>query len=400
MAEWILNFTRRGTKDKKLMPQQARGLLEIGLWGIPETAQAKDKLAASDRVLVYVGAPDRLFLGDARISSPWHHWTDTELGSEKERYPTAGSFGAGIALADCRIWEKPVPLQIAWPQTQGAKTNPKARWYGAVARITSEDFDAILTAGLGTPQAAAEPSPAIAKPQQSVGAVADAHAQADTSSAEHGLADSGRLFAVARRIQQYLGAPKPMSEDGTRAFFIDKWLEALGYSDFDDIDHGSPVASGDFPDYVIRSGGHPVMAVEAKRIGHDLGPKEAAQIVKYGSVLGLRWGLLTDGRYLQVYDIPVTGLAPEDRLVLSIDLADFADREDFDTRTWPAAGLLAKPAMQTGKALERHAARELIRTRLTDPSSSTITALKTDLEQRKVILSRNEIVALVDDLIG
>lgn len=79
--------------------------------------------------------------------------------------------------------------------------------------------------------------------------------------------------------------------------------------------------------------------------------------MKYGSVLGLRWGLLTDGRYLQVYDIPVTGLAPEDRLVLSIDLADFADRDDFETRIWPAAGLLAKSAMETGNALERHAAR-------------------------------------------
>jgi predicted type IV restriction endonuclease len=226
------------------------------------------------------------------------------------------------------------------------------------------------------------------------------NAAAEPSSEEHGIVECDRLFKVARRVKQYLAEAKPINEDGTRAFFIDKWLEALGYSDFDDIEHGSLVASGDFPDYVVRSGGHHVMAIEAKRIGYGLGAKEAAQIVKYGSVLGLRWGLLTDGRYLQVYDIPVTGLAPEDRLVLSIDLADFADREDFDTRIWPAAALLTKSAMQTGEALERHAARELIRARLTDPSSSSVGALKADLEQRKVILSPHEIVALVNDLIG
>jgi hypothetical protein len=337
MAEWILNFTRGGTKDRKLMPGQARQLLEIGLWGIPETAQAKNKLAEGDRVLVYVGAPDRLFLGDARIASPWHHWTATELGAENAQHATAGSFGAGITLTDCRIWEKPVPLQTAWPQTQGAKTNPKARWYGAVARITGDDYDSILAAGLGTSQAApAAQSPSVAKPHVSAGALTDVPGTPEPPSLEHGIPESERLFNVARHLKQFLADPKPINEDGTRAFFIDKWLEALGYSGFDDVDHGSPVVSGDFPDYVIRSGGHQVMAVEAKRIGHGLGPKEAAQIVKYGSVLGLRWGLLTDGRYLQVYDIPVTGLTPEDRLVLSIDLARSAVTEAAIVAAWPA----------------------------------------------------------------
>ena len=90
MADWILNFTKGGAKVKKQMPQQARDLLLVGLWGIPPTAQAKDKLAADDRVLAYVGAPDRVFIGEATIEAPWHEWTSDEAA----RYPMTSSFAA------------------------------------------------------------------------------------------------------------------------------------------------------------------------------------------------------------------------------------------------------------------------------------------------------------------
>ncbi len=360
MGNWVVNFTKGGTQDKKLMPQQARKLLRAGLWGVPDTAQAKEKLAVGDRVLVYVGAPDRIFVGDARIAAPWHAWTPDEA----QRYAGIGTFGAGIALEACRVWDKPVALDAVWPDTQGAKTNPSARWYGAVTRLTQSDFDAILEAGAG----ASAPIAAATGTAPAGGGILSAPAPPAPATGAGppaaGLPESDALFRVASRIQAYLLDPKPVNEDGTRAFFIDKWLDALGYREFDDIEHGSAVASGDYPDYVLRAGGKPVVAVEAKRIGHRLGPKEAAQIVKYASVLGLRWGLLTDGRCIQVFDVPVTGIPPEDRVVLSVDLADFADRDDFDSRIWPAASLLTKQATLTGAGLERHAARELIRTLL------------------------------------
>jgi predicted type IV restriction endonuclease len=119
-------------------------------------------------------------------------------------------------------------------------------------------------------------------------------------------------------------AARPISEASTRPFFIDRYLDALGDTDFDDIEHGSVVRTGDFRDHVLRSNGKPAIAVEAKNIGQPLA-EEAGKVVKYCSVLGLRWGVVTDGRYLQIYDAPVTGVAPEDRLVLEIDLNDWAD---------------------------------------------------------------------------
>src|SRR4051794_21524626 len=123
--------------------------------------------------------------------------------------------------------------------------------------------------------------------------------------------------------------PETAQRSQYESLLLGQVLRCAGYTEFDDIDHGSAVQTGDFPDYVLRSGGKPVIAVEAKRIDHSLGPKEAGQVVKYCSVLGLRWGLLTNGRLLQLYDAPVTGVMPEDRLVLEIDMNDWADREDF-----------------------------------------------------------------------
>ena len=207
------------------------------------------------------------------------------------------------------------------------------------------------------------------------------------------------MFEVAKRLRNFLAEPKPINETSTRAFFLDRIFDALGYTGFSDIEHGTVVQSGNFPDYVLHSNGHAVVAVEAKRLGTPLGPKEAGQLVSYCSVLGLRWGLLTDGRFLQIFDAPVTGVLPEDRLVLEIDLNDWADREDFDLRRWPEAAMLAKSAMATGEALERFAARELIRGLLLDPESQTVAALRGELESKKVMLPGPTLVSLIDELL-
>jgi hypothetical protein len=98
--------------------------------------------------------------------------------------------------------------------------------------------------------------------------------------------------------------------------------------------------------------------------------------------------------------VTVTGVKPHDRVVISIDLGDFADRDDFDTRIWPVAALLTKEAMQSRVGLERYAARELVRSLLSDGRSATIEALRQELEQRKVTLSGAEVTALVNELIG
>jgi hypothetical protein len=321
VASWILNFTKAGAKVKKQMPQQARQLLDVGLWGVPPTAQSKDKIAVGDRVLAYVGAPERVFIGDATVASGWHAWTPNEAAT----YPMSGTFGAGLALDNVSVWSKPVPLASVWPNTQGAKTNPKALWYGAVVGVAEADFALISAAGRDIPGAAPTAATSGLSAQTGSGAAVGPPLTAPPASAASaqsasGLEESSALFKAVAQLRKFLENPVPINEASTRAFFLDKYFDALGYSDFDDIKHGSVVQSGDFPDYVLRSQSEDVFAVEAKKLGSHFGPKEAAQLVKYCSVLGLRWGLLADGRTIQVYDAPVTGIPPEQRLVLDIDL--------------------------------------------------------------------------------
>jgi type I restriction and modification enzyme subunit R-like protein len=402
VANYILNFTRGGTSEKKGMPAQARQLLQRGLWGIPASAQLKGKIIAGDRVFVFVGAPDRVFVGDAVVDSGYHGWTSDEA----DRYPTTTSFDHGITLAQARVWPKPLPITSAWPQTHAAKTNPKALWYGAIAKLSTADADLILATGLGAGKPPAPVSSTTSPPSATTQQVASVQTPMPNvqstvaGSGATGSPESSQLFGVGERLKRFLKDPKPMNEDGTRAFFIDRLLDALGYSDFDDLEHGSAQASGTFPDYILRAGGQRVMAVEAKRLGAQLGEKEAAQLVSYCSVVGVRWGVLTDGRHLHVYDAPVVGVLPADRLVLQVDLADYADRDDFDTRLWPAAAMLCKEAMGTGHELERHAARELIRTILTDASSASVKALQDELQARKVMVSTVETASLLGELIG
>jgi predicted type IV restriction endonuclease len=48
-----------------------------------------------------------------------------------------------------------------------------------------------------------------------------------------------------------------------------------------------------------------------------------SRVVAYCSNLGVRWGAVTDGRYFKLYHAPMLGVSPEERLVLSVDLADY-----------------------------------------------------------------------------
>jgi predicted type IV restriction endonuclease len=94
------------------------------------------------------------------------------------------------------------------------------------------------------------------------------------------------------------------------------------------------------PDHVLRINGKAAIAIEAKKLGAPLGAKEAAQVVAYCSNLGVRWGAVTDGRHLKLYDAPMLGVPPHERQVLSVDLSDYKDRDDFEARIYPELQLI------------------------------------------------------------
>src|SRR3954470_22555139 len=120
MADWIVSFTKDGAHDPKRMTAEARALLRARLWGIPASAPSKDKAVPGDRLLIYVGAPDKTFVGHATITSAYHEWT----ADEQAVYP--GTFPGGVALADdARIYPTTVRLERVWPRTSFSATNKK-----------------------------------------------------------------------------------------------------------------------------------------------------------------------------------------------------------------------------------------------------------------------------------
>jgi predicted type IV restriction endonuclease len=124
-------------------------------------------------------------------------------------------------------------------------------------------------------------------------------------------------------------------------------------------------------------------------------------VVAYCSNLGVRWGAVTDGRHLKLYDAPMLGVSPEERLVLSVDLADYKDREDFDARIYPGLELLAKTELESGAGLERRVALEAARELLTSPGSKTLTTPRKELdESRRIRLTPSELSELISDPLG
>ena len=89
---------------------------------------------------------------------------------------------------------------------------------------------------------------------------------------------------------------------------------------------------------------------EATRASRRAAASEAAANRSEASCsnLGVRWGAVTDGRQLKLYDAPMRSVCPEDRLVLSINLADYNDRDDFETRIYPQLELIATDRARVG----------------------------------------------------
>ncbi len=381
MANYLFNFTKKGAAKGRTLRDQAAELLNVGLWGIGDRTANRDALAPGDEVLIYVGAPESSFIADARLSQGTHDWDPDEA----RRYP--GSFTAGVSFEATNLWAHPLRIAEVLGSLSIQETNPRARFFGGIVRITPSDFNTVRTAAQ---QSAPSPTPVTTTSAPQVSSAAAPRSGTDS------------FFDVTERLKELLtGSRAQLSEYDTRALLIDRYLDALGYTGLDDVHRGSPVESGNFPDYVINIGGNPAIALEAKRLGSRLGPKDAAQAVAYCSNLGVRWGAVTDGQYFHLYDAPVLGIPPVDRVVLSVDLADYVDRDDFEARIYPRMSLLEKHELESGMGLQRWVAREAAREFLTTSTSRTIRALRKELDDVKHIrLSAADVDQLIAELLG
>lgn len=141
MGAFVLNFTISATPRKTGLARQARDLLRAGLWGVPLRGQLRPALG--DRVIAYVGAPERLFIGDAVVDGAFHVWSE----SEAARFPPHLLFDQGLSLRDAQVWSLSVSLMDIWPKTRAAGSNPDAQWRGGVVSLPDVDADLIIDRG-------------------------------------------------------------------------------------------------------------------------------------------------------------------------------------------------------------------------------------------------------------
>lgn len=112
------------------------------MWGIDADEPHRNALAAGDLVLVYLGAPERNFIGRAELASAAHDWTL----SEAQAY--SGDCAGGVLLAQVEEWDPPVAMSTVLSRIDPAE-NARADFEAGVVRITASEYEAALAVATG-----------------------------------------------------------------------------------------------------------------------------------------------------------------------------------------------------------------------------------------------------------
>jgi hypothetical protein len=142
VPHYLFNFVKEDAAKGQALLEQAAGFLRAGMWGIDADEPHRNALAAGDAILVYLGAPERTFIGRAELASAVHDWTP----SEAQVYP--GDSPGGVLLAQVEEWDPPVPMSAVLSQIDPAE-NARADFETGVVRITANEFETALAVATG-----------------------------------------------------------------------------------------------------------------------------------------------------------------------------------------------------------------------------------------------------------
>jgi hypothetical protein len=137
VAHYLFNFVKGDARDGAGLHEQAAEFLRVAAWGIASDEAHRNALAAGDLILIYVGAPEREFIGRAELASAVHEWTP----SEARLYP--GACVGGVALAEIEQWAPPVPVEAVLSRIDRA-ANAKADFQAGVVGITAHEYATAL----------------------------------------------------------------------------------------------------------------------------------------------------------------------------------------------------------------------------------------------------------------
>lgn len=146
MNYWIFTVTEQ--KDEKTWVP-ARGIFNLRMedrfWGLAEKTPNRKNLSKGDKVVYYIGLPEKVFAGIAVLASPCLELSESQSG----KYAHGKEFYTqdyGVLLEDIEKWEKPKSVEELVPQLKFIEN--KQFWgsylQGGVRQLTEEDFKTIV----------------------------------------------------------------------------------------------------------------------------------------------------------------------------------------------------------------------------------------------------------------
>lgn len=117
---------------------QVTRLLRLGLWALRPEEPHGDALAPGDLALIYLAAPERVFVGRAELTSPVHGWS----AEEAQAYPDSSA--SGVSLARVEIWDPPVPMGAVLSQIDQSG-GARADFEDGVVPITEGEYATALS---------------------------------------------------------------------------------------------------------------------------------------------------------------------------------------------------------------------------------------------------------------
>jgi Type I restriction enzyme R protein N terminus (HSDR_N) len=195
-------------------------------------------------------------------------------------------------------------------------------------------------------------------------------------------------------VKEQLASGTKLSEADTRANFIDPLLGALGYKGIATIEREVYAKdTKEFLDYVLKIGGQPRIAVEAKAIGKALTDADAAQVIQYCSILGIEWAVVTNAREWRLYhQFAQSDLAG--KLLFDLDLVGWTSTQEFES-LFDQLWLVSREAFEGSDGpkgwLRAQRLDASLRDALTNPASVEVKYLRKRLADQDIEATQEDV---------
>jgi hypothetical protein len=140
VAHYIFNVVQPESAEGPSPRERAAEFMRVKMWGVHADEPHCDALASGDLILIYLGAPEREFIGRAELASAVRDWTP----SEARMYP--GDSPGGVLLAQVEEWDPPVSMNAVLAQID---SEAKADFQAGVVLITAHEYDTALAVAAG-----------------------------------------------------------------------------------------------------------------------------------------------------------------------------------------------------------------------------------------------------------